>query len=764
MVARATPPSLRRRRSTSAGRDFRIQPRVELLEDRCLLSAQPGSDVLAFAPDHPYTRTEVVASVRSDQPLADLTGAVRASRGGALAGEINPAALRRLFGRGGASVVKVGLANGADPLQVVRDLDALPFVTWASPNFIYNPPGSPALTDFDPDDPRYPQQYQHPLIQDNLAWDSTLGDPRVVIAVTDDGVDLDHEDLYQNIWINQGEIPASRRQNLVDVDGDGVISFTDLNAPVNQGPFKITDVNHDGRIDAADLLAPMDRDAGGNDLGTGGWATGQDKDGNGYVDDIVGWNTINDNNNPNPTTPILQQYHGTHVAGIAAARTNNGVGVAGVAGGATIMPIRFFDYGTDDWTSAVIAESFAYATDNGARIVNTSYTWDDMVNDPTMLAGLQYMYDGGVLHINSAGNNMRADPPREQVDTTLFVANTDANDRKAASSNWGWGVDLSAPGQGIVSTYPNNGYIMDSGTSMSAPEVAGVAALIWSLHPDWTRDQVAAQLTGTADDIDALNPAYAGQLGAGRVNAYRAVSETIAPPRLRDVLGLPADGGSTTQPVQAFQVDLASVFDPATVNDPANWELFKIRRDGRAVPIPLSYTTTLGGPYMIGTNRLYFTTAYPLTHGTYQFRAVAGGLTDPFGQALDGDGSGQPGQDFVLNFTVRAAIGSEEGGKTRDQRASPAAVAGLRALAASLTLPPGELVRTRTASTPAAPAPAAEWATAGNVVRDRQIRFATPDQANRSRHRSAPPPAHESAIVAILGEAFAAMDLGLDTV
>ncbi len=752
MVARATPPSLDRRY-------FRVHLQVELLEDRSLLSVQTGSAVTALASNHPFTRTEVVASIHSDQPLTDLARAVRASPGGTLAGEINLSAVRRLFSRNGTSVVQIGLIPGADPLKVVRDLDTLPFVTWASPNFIYNPLGSPDPADFDPNDPRYPQQYQHPLIQDNLAWDHTLGDPRIIIAVTDDGVDISHQDLYQNIWINQAKIPLSRLKNLVDVDGDGIISFTDLNDPINQGPFKITDINGDGHIDAADLLAPMDVDANGNDLGTGGWATGRDTTGDGYVDDLVGWSTINDTNDPDPLN-ATQQYHGTHVAGIAAARIDNGVGVAGVAGYATIMPIRFYDYGTNDWTSAVIAESFAFATDHGARIVNTSYSWDDMVDDPIMLAGLQYMYDGGVLHINSAGNNIMANPAREEVDTTLFVVNTDANDRKAPDSNWGWGMDLAAPGQSILSTLPGNNYGLVSGTSMSAPEVAGVAALIWSLHPDWTRDQVAAQLVGTADPIDALNPTQcrgscAGQLGAGRVNADRAVTETIAPPRLRDVLGLPPNGGSTTQPVQSFQVDVASVFDPASVNNPDNWELFKVRPNGQEVPIPLTYTTTLGGPYMIGTNRLYFSTPYPLTRGTYQFRAVSGGLADPFGTALDGDDSGKPGQDFVWNFTVLGAVDSVGGGKGDNQLIGLAVATDFNHLTASATLNPTALV----AAPRLTPAVVTDWAVTTPV---RDLGAVAPQPAARARGADAETRTPRSAAFADQDELFRLADLGLE--
>src|SRR5262249_53687592 len=168
---------------------------------------------------------------------------------------------------------------------------------------------------------------------------------------------------------------------------------------------------------------------------------GSDNDGNGYVDDLVGWNTIQGNNNPQ--TVSGGQTHGTHVAGIIGASTDNGVGVAGTAANVLIMPIRFYDHGQSPWTALKVAESYIYAGNNGARIINTSYTMDrgtfNFVDDPVYREGLQYFYDLGGLHVNSAGNQAEQNPNRAKLDQTLYVVNTDRNDRKAGDSNWGWG-------------------------------------------------------------------------------------------------------------------------------------------------------------------------------------------------------------------------------------------------------------------------------------------------------------------------------------
>ena len=383
---------------------------------------------------------------------------------------------------------------GGVPLQ--QQVMGLPGVEWAAPNVSITSP----VREYVPNDPQYSSQYHHPLMQNDLAWDITLGDTSIVLGITDDGVDLDHEDLKSNIWVNQGE-----------VRGNGV-----------------------------------------------------DDDGNGYVDDVNGYDFVFDNNDPNPNG---SDDHGTHVAGIAAGDTDNGVGIAGTAGNCTIQPLQFYASG-QSWTAANIMEAFAYGADNGAHIISTSYNINGWVEDPVVNAAFDYIYDQGVLHFNSAGNGSELNPVRQKFHQTFLVVSTNSNDKKSSFSNYGTGVDVCAPGDGVLSTVLNDGYGTKSGTSMAAPNAAGVAALIWSANPTWTRDQVAAQLFGTADDISAQNPGLEGLLGGGRVNAARALTETLPPPRLTEATGLPEEGSALGGDLTGFELRFDQVLDPAAVNAP----------------------------------------------------------------------------------------------------------------------------------------------------------------------------------------------------
>ena len=189
--------------------------------------------------------------MRSTEPLADLAAMP------ALNGLLNIAHSKVIHRTSDNALVQLTLSSTAKPAAIVHQLQALPFVAWASPNYVYTTSSTGAARDFVPNDPHYSNQPHHPVMHNDWSWDVTQGDARITVAVTDDGVDLAHEDLYENIWINQEEIPASRRAHLSDLNGDGLLTTRELNDPSNQGPFKITDQNSNGRIDSLDLLTAM---------------------------------------------------------------------------------------------------------------------------------------------------------------------------------------------------------------------------------------------------------------------------------------------------------------------------------------------------------------------------------------------------------------------------------------------------------------------------------------------------------------------------
>jgi subtilisin family serine protease len=351
------------------------------------------------------------------------------------------------------------------------------------------------------------------------AWSVTTGSTAVTVGIIDSGIDYDHPDLYRNIWLNEGEIPATRRENLTDTDGDGLITFWDLNDPINQGPGKITDLNGDGRVSAGDVLAPMVKGPSGQDLGTGGWANGGSDDGDTYADDLVGWDFLGWDNKP-----YDDNGHGTHVAGTVGALADNGTGVAGVAWRVRLMPLKFLSAHGSGYTSDAAA-ALRYAVAHGADLSNNS--WGGHGDDPGLYAAIRDARDAGHVVVAAAGNGGSSIdagpfyPAAYDLDNIVSVAATDPYDSLAGFSNYGAaGVDLAAPGVSILSTTPGGGYASWNGTSMAAPHVSGALALVRSLHPDWTYQQSIEQVLATVDKV----PALAGRTATGgRLDAAQAV-------------------------------------------------------------------------------------------------------------------------------------------------------------------------------------------------------------------------------------------------
>jgi len=337
--------------------------------------------------------------------------------------------------------------------QIIAALQKEPVVAFAEPNYIVR-------AYLIPDDPYWASQSYLSNIQAPQAWEITTGVSDVVIAVVDTGVDIAHPDLAAKIWNNPGE---------------------------------------------------MGLDTAGEDKRT----NGLDDDGNSYVDDWMGWNTVASTENVQD-----DHGHGTHMAGVAAADTNNGQGIAGVAWGAQIMPVKALD-NTGFGTYAQVAEGITYAADHGARLINLSF--GSPAPSALLKAAVDYAYARGVTVVAAAGNSGTSEVNYPAAYPNVIAAGaTDADNQLASFSTFGETVDLVAPGMSIYSTYPGDSYTQFSGTSLAAAHVSGVAALLASLPQFDTPTQVRDALFSTA--LDLGDPGWDPNYGFGLVQTYQALN------------------------------------------------------------------------------------------------------------------------------------------------------------------------------------------------------------------------------------------------
>jgi subtilisin family serine protease len=258
---------------------------------------------------------------------------------------------------------------------------------------------------------------------------------------------------------------------------------------------------------------------------------GTDDDGNGYVDDCAGWDFANSDGSVEDLVG-----HGTHVAGIIAAEADNGIGVAGVAYEAKVMALKIGD-GAPALSAAL--EAFAYAIDNGARIINASWLIDDSAAAPYLDTALVAAEQAGILVVTGAGNEpidldtSPVYPASSTLNNVIAVGASTATDLPATFSGYGsTTVDLFAPGESIISTVPG-GYGVYSGTSMAAPMVAGAAALLWAATPQATYAEVKGALLDRSDGPNDGVTTFRGLASShGRLNVERSIYTRLFQPSM----------------------------------------------------------------------------------------------------------------------------------------------------------------------------------------------------------------------------------------
>jgi subtilisin family serine protease len=313
-----------------------------------------------------------------------------------------------------------------------------------------------------PNDPRLEELWGMSAIHADAAWSTAVGDRRVIVAVVDDGVALTHADLAPNLWINPSEIAAN----------------------------------------------------------------GRDDDGDGYVDDVNGYDFVSNRGDPSPGRTGEARWHGSHVAGTIGAAGDNGVGVVGVNWRVSLMALRAIGPvggRTDD-----LARAIDYAVDHGARVINAS--WGGNGQSQAIAKSIARARKRGVLFVAAAGNDGASRPsfPANLADDVLSVGAMTPDGTLASFSNRG--ALVAAPGVGILSTTAPGQYDRYDGTSMAAPHVAGLAALLWSARPQAKLDDIrnailasAAPLTGTKRGrVDAARAmaALVGDAGSGSAGEF----------------------------------------------------------------------------------------------------------------------------------------------------------------------------------------------------------------------------------------------------
>ena len=405
----------------------------------------------------------------------------------------------------------IGAHQQLNMVELVSKYSNHPAIDFVEPNYFYH------LFEVFPTDPKFDDQWNinnsgqtggrvNADISATNAWDIKRESPNVKIGIIDSGIDWKHPDLVDNIWKNMGE----------DADGDGQI---------------LVKINNEWVFDPDD-------------------ENGIDDDGNGYIDDFIGWDFVNNDNNPYDDV-----NHGTHVAGIIGAKGNDGTGITGVTWKVQMAALKFLNRnGLGTTADAIAAINYAVAMDMDM----SNNSWGGFVYSEALYTTIQQAANQNHLVIAAAGNEGKDSDVKPQypaaydLDNIISVANTDHEDGLANTSNYGAiSVDLGAPGTRILSCFPNNSYAAISGTSMAAPHVAGACALLLELFPSKTYSTLKSDVLSSVDPISSL---HQKTVTGGRLNVCKLL------------------GGCDVGKVSCAYRDSLALVDLYNTSNGANWD------------------------------------------------------------------------------------------------------------------------------------------------------------------------------------------------
>ncbi|MCC5925860.1 MAG: S8 family serine peptidase [Bacteroidetes bacterium] len=481
---------------------------------RLELQAFGGSELLLAMPESSHRRLQDEMQARDRSQHGDVRN--RSVGGASVNGRTGGTTADERSGLGSSlpddltRTYFVTIDPGVDPVMVARKLSRIPGVAYAEPRVVHEialetgqelvflpqrmsaPIPSQSVNELataaiPPNDPRFgdPGQNYFNYLRIPQAWEVTTSSSDIVIAIVDSGVDYTHPDLAPNLWRNPE--PGRARE-----------LFPTIFATVEN--------------------------------------------------DTIGWNFWDSGPIFNPVQNAdprgTAQSHGTHVAGIAAAATNNGIGIAAAGYHSQFMAVRAGGTSEEPRSIGFGYEGILYAAVNGAHIINASF--GSTFNSQFGRDVVDFVTSMGSLVVAAAGNTRQFDlffPA--SYDNALAVASIELNTGQRSNfTTFNYGIDVSVTGRSILGTVFNESYTLNTGTSMAAPIVAGVAALLRHAHPDWSAQRLHGQLRSTANPvIYTANPDVPNQLGIGLLDAGRALTEPMPSVRLAAASFESAGGG-----------------------------------------------------------------------------------------------------------------------------------------------------------------------------------------------------------------------------